>query len=195
MKRVVDIVDLRVDFATDAGSVKAVDGVDLTVDAGEVLAIVGESGSGKTVTAKAIIGLLPDSATTRGAIVLNGRDVVGLTGAALRATRGADAAMVFQEPSTALNPVFTVGWQIAEGLRAHGANNRAQARAKAIEMLRSVGIPEPEKRVDLPAPVLGRPAAARDDRDGAGARAGAHHRRRADHGARRDHPGGRSSSC
>ncbi len=148
MKRVVDIVDLRVDFATDAGSVKAVDGVDLTVDAGEVLAIVGESGSGKTVTAKAIIGLLPDSATTRGAIVLNGRDVVGLTGAALRATRGADAAMVFQEPSTALNPVFTVGWQIAEGLRAHGANNRAQARAKAIEMLRSVGIPEPEKRVD-----------------------------------------------
>ncbi|MFZ2964617.1 MAG: ABC transporter ATP-binding protein [Rhodoglobus sp.] len=148
MRRVVEIADLRIDFATDAGTVHAVEGVSLAVDAGEVLAIVGESGSGKTVTAKSIIGLLPESATTRGAIVLNDRDVVGLTGAALRATRGADAAMVFQEPSTALNPVFTVGWQIAEGLRAHGANNRGQARAKAIDMLRKVGIPDPEHRID-----------------------------------------------
>lgn len=148
MKRVVNIEDLRIDFSTDGGTVHAVDGVSLSVDAGEVLAIVGESGSGKTVTAKSIIGLLPESATTRGAIVLNDREVVGLTGAALRATRGADAAMVFQEPSTALNPVFTVGWQIAEGLRAHGANNRAEARAKAIDMLRKVGIPEPEKRIN-----------------------------------------------
>lgn len=148
MTRVVDINDLKIDFSTDGGTVHAVGGVSLSVDSGEVLAIVGESGSGKTVTAKSIIGLLPESATTRGAIVLNDREVVGLTGAALRATRGADAAMVFQEPSTALNPVFTVGWQIAEGLRAHGANSKREAREKAIDMLRKVGIPEPEKRVD-----------------------------------------------
>ena len=99
-----------------------------------MLAIVGESGSGKTVTAKSIIGLLPETALTRGVILLNGRDVVGLTGKKLRATRGADAAMVFQEPSTSLNPVYTVGWQIAEGLRSHGKYHpKKEARAKAIE--------------------------------------------------------------
>ena len=116
---------------------------------GEVLAIVGESGSGKTVTAKTIIGLLPETASPAGVILLNDRDVVGLTGAALRATRGADAAMVFQEPSTSLNPVYTVGWQIAEGLRAHETSSAARRRkAKAIEMLTRVGIPDPEQRVD-----------------------------------------------
>ena len=148
MTRVVDITDLRIDFATDAGTVHAVEGVTLSVDAGEVVAIVGESGSGKTVTAKSIIGLLPESATTRGAIVLNDRDVVGLSGSQLRRVRGADAAMVFQEPSTALNPVFTIGWQIAEGLRAHYGLSGKDAKAKAIDMLRKVGIPEPEARFD-----------------------------------------------
>ncbi|CAN5374059.1 ABC transporter ATP-binding protein [soil metagenome] len=148
MTRVVDIEHLEVTFATDGGNVVAVDDVTLSVDSGEVLAIVGESGSGKTVTAKTILGLLPETATTRGAIVLNGTNVIGLSPERLRSIRGVDVAMVFQEPSTALNPVFTVGWQIAEGLRAHGRLSRKAARAKAIDILGRVGIPEPEKRVD-----------------------------------------------
>ncbi|MEQ1734830.1 MAG: ABC transporter ATP-binding protein [Rhodoglobus sp.] len=148
MTRVVDIEGLEVSFATDGGTVVAVDDVSLSVEAGEVLAIVGESGSGKTVTAKSILGLLPENAVTRGAIVLNGTDVLSLTGERLRAIRGTDVAMVFQEPSTSLNPVYTVGWQIAEGLRAHGKLSKREARAKAIEILGKVGIPEPGKRVD-----------------------------------------------
>jgi peptide/nickel transport system ATP-binding protein len=148
MSRVVDIRNLEVTFATDGGDVAAVDNVSLSANSGEVVAIVGESGSGKSVTAKTIIGLLPETAVTRGAILLNGRDVIGLTGEQLRSTRGLDAAMVFQEPSTALNPVYTVGWQLAEGLRAHGKYTKRQARAKAIEYLTKVGIPDPEKRVD-----------------------------------------------
>ena len=148
MTRVVDITDLDITFATDGGSVSAVDGVSLSVESGEVLAIVGESGSGKTVTAKSIIGLLPETAVTTGAIVLNGRDVVGLTGEKLRSIRGTDAAMVFQEPSLALNPVFTVGWQIMEGLRAHKRMSKKDARAKAIDILERVGIPDPQHRVD-----------------------------------------------
>ncbi|AEG45563.1 ABC transporter ATP-binding protein [Isoptericola variabilis] len=146
------IDDLAVSFATDAGPVRAVDGVSLEVAPGEVLAIVGESGSGKTVTAKTILGLLPETATTSGAVLLSGRDgetdVVSVSGARLREVRGRDVAMVFQEPSTALNPVFTVGWQIAEGLRAHGTVSKRQARERAIEVLRTVGIPDPEHRVD-----------------------------------------------
>lgn len=151
---VVDIDDLSVSFATDAGTVAAVKGVSLSVAAGEVLAIVGESGSGKTVTARSILGLLPETATTRGAVLLTSKDgasthdVVTLTGARLGDVRGRDAAMVFQEPSTALNPVYPIGWQIAEGLRAHGKYSRAEAKAKAIDVLRRVGIPDPEHRVD-----------------------------------------------
>ncbi|WP_251152058.1 ABC transporter ATP-binding protein [Cellulosimicrobium sp. Marseille-Q4280] len=151
---VVAIRDLAVSFATDAGSVRAVDGVDLEVAPGEVLAIVGESGSGKTVTAKTILGLLPSTATARGAVVLSNKagtdehDVVTLDADRLRTVRGTDVAMVFQEPSAALNPVFTVGWQIAEGIRAHGKVGRREARRRAIDVLRRVGIPDPETRVD-----------------------------------------------
>ena len=145
---VLDIDKLKVTFATDGGDVVAVDDVSLYVGAGEVLAIVGESGSGKSVTAKTILGLLPSTAVTRGAVVLGENDVTQLTGKQLRAIRGVDVAMVFQEPSLALNPVYTVGWQIAEGLRAHGKHSRSEARAKAIEIMRKVGIPDPEKRVD-----------------------------------------------
>lgn len=154
MSTVVSIERLGVSFATDAGAVKAVDDVSLSVERGEVLAIVGESGSGKTVTAKTILGLLPETATTSGAVVLSNRagnaenDVVSLTGDRLRAIRGTDVAMVFQEPSTALNPVYTVGWQIMEGLLAHGKLSNKEARAKAIEILGKVGIPDPEHRVD-----------------------------------------------
>jgi peptide/nickel transport system ATP-binding protein len=144
----VEIRDLDVTFATDGGDVAAVRNVSLDVRAGEVLAIVGESGSGKTVTARTIIGLLPETAITTGAVILGDTNVVGLDAKGLRALRGPDAAMIFQEPSTALNPVYKVGWQLAEGLRAHGAYSKKKARAHAIEMLRRVGIPEPERRVD-----------------------------------------------
>jgi peptide/nickel transport system ATP-binding protein len=151
---VVDIENLSVSFATDAGTITAVHDVSLSVAAGEVLAVVGESGSGKTVTARSILGLLPETARTRGAVVLRSRDgaeqrdVVTLSPRQLGEVRGRDAAMVFQEPSTALNPVYPVGWQIAEGLRAHGGYSRKEARAQAIDVLRRVGIPDPEKRVD-----------------------------------------------
>ena len=150
---VLRIDSLGVSFATDAGDVKAVDGVSLELARGEVLAIVGESGSGKTVTARSILGLLPETATASGVVMLSSRDgtsehdVVTLRGGDLRAVRGRDAAMVFQEPSTALNPVFTVGWQIVEGLRAHGMPRRV-ARRRAIEILGAVGIPDPHERVD-----------------------------------------------
>ncbi|TPW76111.1 ABC transporter ATP-binding protein [Schumannella soli] len=144
----VDIRDLDVVFTTDGGDVHAVDHVSLQVQPGEVLAIVGESGSGKTVTARTILGLLPETATATGAVLLRGTDVVSASPALLQQLRGADAAMVFQEPSTALNPVYTVGWQIAEGLRAHAKLSKAAARTKAIDILRRVGIPEPEERVD-----------------------------------------------
>lgn len=144
----VDIRGLDVTFATDGGDVHAVRGVSLDVRPGEVLAIVGESGSGKTVTARTILGLLPETALTQGAVVLDGTEIIGLSREGLRRVRGTKAAMIFQEPSTALNPVFTVGWQLGEGLRAHGKYSKKQAKARAIEMLRRVGIPEPERRVN-----------------------------------------------
>lgn len=147
------IDDLRVTFATDGEPVSAINGISLEAHAGEVLAIVGESGSGKTVTANTLLGLLPETATLSGAVIVRGRDgdqtdIVHATRAQLREMRGRDAAMVFQEPSTALNPVYTVGWQIAEGLRAHEKLSKAEAKTKAVDILRRVGIPDPEKRVD-----------------------------------------------
>ena len=149
---VLDIQNLQVAFATDHGSVNAVQGVSLGVAPGEILAVVGESGSGKSVTARAVLQLLPSTAVLKGAIYLNGKDVLNLGADALRAARGHDAAMVFQEPSTALNPVYTVGWQIIEGLRAHTPKgekfDKKAARIRAIEILRKVGIPNPEERVD-----------------------------------------------
>ena len=155
MTDVLQIRNLDVSFATDAGAVKAVDQVSLSVAPGEVLAIVGESGSGKTVTAKTILGLLPETATRAGAILLRSRDgksendIVSVSKDELRRIRGADVSMVFQEPSTALNPVYTVGWQIAAGLKAHDPKlTRKAARALAVDILTKVGIPDPESRVD-----------------------------------------------
>nr|WP_167309737.1 ABC transporter ATP-binding protein [Terrimesophilobacter mesophilus] len=143
-----EIDDLNVTFATDGGDVRAVEGVSLSVRSGEVLAIVGESGSGKTVTAKTILGLLPETATTSGVVLIGNDNVIEIPHSRLREIRGTGAAMVFQEPSTALNPVYTVGWQIAEGLRAHGRYSKAEARAKAIDIMTRVGIPDAEHRVD-----------------------------------------------
>jgi len=144
----VDIRDLRVTFATDGGDVRAVDGVSLQVAKGEILAIVGESGSGKTVTAKAMLGLLPSTAVATGQLIVDGEDVIAADRRRLREIRGQKAAMVFQEPSTALNPVFTVGWQIMEGIRAHGRVSRKEARKRAIAMLEAVGIPDAANRID-----------------------------------------------
>jgi len=144
----VSIRDLGITFSTDGGDVDAVRGVDLDVRRGEVLAIVGESGSGKTVTARSILGLLPETATLRGTVLLDGENVVGIRPDELRDLRGPKAAMIFQEPSSALNPVFTVGWQLIEGLRAHERIGKKEAQARAVEMLRRVGIPDPAKRVN-----------------------------------------------
>ncbi|GAA5145408.1 ABC transporter ATP-binding protein [Microbacterium pseudoresistens] len=153
MTDVAEIQDLRIAFATDGEPVQAVNGISLRAHAGEVVAIVGESGSGKTVTANALLGLLPETATMSGAVVVRSReggetDVVHAGPAKLRAMRGRDAAMVFQEPSTALNPVYSVGWQIAEGLRAHGTISKKEARRRAVEILQRVGIPDAAQRVD-----------------------------------------------
>ena len=143
------IRELDVRFATDGGEVHAVDGVSLEVDPGEILAVVGESGSGKSVTARAVLGLLPETADASGAVLVSGNDVVGLSGARLRALRGEDVSMIFQEPSSALNPVFPIWWQIGEGLRAHRPKmRRREIRAEAVKALEAVGIPDAAERID-----------------------------------------------
>lgn len=152
MSNVVDIENLQVAFATDGGQIQAVEDVSLHVAEREILAVVGESGSGKSVTSKAILGMLPSTATLAGNVMLlSGSQVVDMTelrGPKLREVRGTAAAMVYQEPNAVLNPVFTVGWQIAEGLRAHGEISKKEARKVAIEYLELVGIPDPHERVD-----------------------------------------------
>ncbi|MCM1011178.1 MULTISPECIES: ABC transporter ATP-binding protein [unclassified Brevibacterium] len=146
---ILDVDHLDVTFSTDAGDVHAVKDLSLEVRPGEVLAIVGESGSGKTVTARSILGLLPETAQRSGAVVLSGSNVLSVAPEQLRQMRGSDVAMVFQEPSTALNPVFTVGWQIAEGLRAHHRRaSRSELRTKAIAAMEQVGIPDAAHRFD-----------------------------------------------
>ena len=146
---ILDVDGLDVTFSTDSGDVHAVKDVSLSVSPGEVLAIVGESGSGKTVTARSILGLLPETAQRSGAIVISGQNVLSVSADKLRAMRGRDVAMVFQEPSTALNPVFTVGWQIAEGLRAHDKKaSKADLKARVVKAMRQVGIPDAESRFD-----------------------------------------------
>ena len=143
------IRELDVRFATDGGEVHAVDGVSLEVAPGEILAVVGESGSGKSVTARAVLGLLPETADAAGAVLVSGNDVVGLSGARLRALRGEDVSMIFQEPSSALNPVFPIWWQIGEGLRAHRPKmRRREIRAEAVKALEAVGIPDAAERID-----------------------------------------------
>ncbi len=144
--------DLRVSFRTDAAPVQAVRGIGFDVAPGEVVAVVGESGSGKSVSSRAVLGLLPGTAEVSGSAVLSGdgnqTELIGLPQSDLRPLRGDRVSMVFQEPSTALNPVYTIGWQIIEGLKAHGDVSKSAARARAIELLELVGMPDPEQRVD-----------------------------------------------
>jgi len=124
----------------------AVDGVSYRVYAGQTLAVVGESGSGKTVSCRAVMGLLPASAEVTGSARFQGIQLIGLTDDQLRAHRGADVAMVFQDPSRSLNPTMRIGSQIAEAVRAHRPVSKAQARERAVELLRLVRMPLPERR-------------------------------------------------
>ena len=144
------IDDLRVEFATRRGKAMVLNGVSFEVHAGETLCVVGESGCGKSMTALAILGLVPQppGRVAGGAVRFQGEDLVHATPERLRAVRGNRISMIFQEPMTSLNPVYTVGEQIAESLRLHAQLDRKAAHARAIEMLRQVGIPAPERRVD-----------------------------------------------
>ncbi|MBS2548050.1 ABC transporter ATP-binding protein [Catenulispora sp. NL8] len=138
--------DLHVTFSSEAGDVRAVRGVSYDLHPGEVLGIVGESGSGKSVSAMAILGLLPDNARITGSIKLEGRELLGLGDKRMSKIRGKDIAMVFQDPLSALTPVFTVGDQIVEALTVHQKLSRDAARKRALELLDVVGIPDPERR-------------------------------------------------
>jgi oligopeptide/dipeptide ABC transporter ATP-binding protein len=144
-----DIQGLTTHFFTRAGVIKAIDNLNLRLQKGRVLGLVGESGCGKTVTALSILNLVPSPGKIiSGKILFEGQDLLALSALEMRKVRGARISMIFQEPMTALNPVFTVGNQIAEVLTAHQDVSKQQARDTAVELLRSVGIPSPEKRVD-----------------------------------------------
>ena len=151
MSRVLDVEDLRISFPDPAGGrFLAVDGVSFTLDRGETLALVGESGCGKSLTSLALLRLVPPPGRIESGsrIRLADADVMTLEGEALRRIRGRRIGMIFQDPMTSLNPVFTVGDQIAEGVRAHFRVSRGEARARSLRLLQEVGIPDPEARLD-----------------------------------------------
>ena len=144
-----EIKGLKTHFKTDDGWLHAVDGVDMTLDAGETLCVVGESGCGKSVTAKTVMKLIdmPPGKIVAGQVLWQGRDLVPLSPQEMQSIRAKEIAIIFQEPMTSLNPVFTVGEQIAESLRLHERLSRKDAMDRAVEMLRLVRIPTPERRV------------------------------------------------
>ena len=144
------IRDLRVEFDTRQGRVTALSGIDLTVEQGETLGVVGESGCGKSITALAVMGLVPQPPghITRGEIEFQGRDLLTLSERERRRVRGADVAMIFQEPMTSLNPVHTAGRQIAEAILLHEDVSKRDAYARAVELMATVGIAEPERRAE-----------------------------------------------
>ncbi len=150
MKPLLEVEDLRITFATGAGTSHPVDGVSFSIARGELLALVGESGCGKSLTSLALLRLVPPpgrilpSSTIR----LDGTDLLGLDATALRAVRGRRIGMIFQDPMTSLNPVFTVADQISESVRAHQKVSTSAARARALELLQEVGIPDPVARLD-----------------------------------------------
>jgi oligopeptide/dipeptide ABC transporter ATP-binding protein len=145
--RVLSVDDLHVSFTTEDGVVRAVDGVTFGLRSGEILAIVGESGSGKSVTAQTIMGLTRSpNARISGRIDYGGRDLVAATEEDLMSIRGQEIAMIFQDPMTSLNPVYRVGDQIVEAIRAHTDESKEQAREKVVELLDAVGIPDPIQR-------------------------------------------------
>jgi oligopeptide/dipeptide ABC transporter ATP-binding protein len=144
-----EVKDLRTSFFTDAGEVRAVDGVSFAVAPGKLMGLVGESGSGKTASVLSIMRLLPERARViGGAVLFEGRDLLSLSEPEMRAVRGAQIAMIFQEPMTSLNPVFTIGSQIGEAVRLHQHTSRRETLERTVEALRLVGIADPERRVN-----------------------------------------------
>jgi len=148
-ERLLDVRDLKVRFRTDDGVVHAVDGIDFTLDRGSVLGIVGESGSGKSVTAMTLLGLTrARNAEFDGSVLYKGTNLLALSEAQLRSYRGRELAMIFQDPMTALNPVRRIGDQIVEAIRIHEKISRRAARLQALDLLRQVGIPNADRRID-----------------------------------------------
>jgi oligopeptide/dipeptide ABC transporter ATP-binding protein len=148
-ERLIEVNDLKVQFATEDGLVRAVDGVNFTLDRGEVLGIVGESGSGKSVTSMTLLGLTRDKNTRfEGEVLYKGRDVLSMNEEELQQVRGNEMAMIFQDPMTSLNPVYTIGDQICEAIQVHESVDKQAATRRSVELLRQVGIPNPESRVD-----------------------------------------------
>jgi len=143
-----DVQDLSVQFVTREATVNAVSGASFSLRAGEVLCLLGESGSGKSVTLRALMRLLPKRARVAGRVRLAGQDVLSLQGRALQAFRGGEVSMVFQEPMTALDPVYTIGQHLTEMIRQHKGGSRAAARSRAIELLDMVKIPSAARRLD-----------------------------------------------
>ncbi|MED4750631.1 ABC transporter ATP-binding protein [Brevibacillus choshinensis] len=150
MEHLLDVRNLKVHFKTYGGEVQAVRGVTFHVDAGETLAVVGESGCGKSVTAQAIMGLIPcpPGRIVDGSVTFNGKEITRMSKAELLKLRGSEIGMIFQDPMTALNPTMKIGTQLTEGLVYHHGVPRVEARAKAVELLRQVGIPDAENRVE-----------------------------------------------
>ena len=143
-----EVNNLRTSFFTDAGEVKAVDGVSFTLDHGKVLGIVGESGSGKSVTAYSIMQILaPTGRIVGGSVKLDGQELVGADEKVMRSVRGNRISIIFQDPMTSLNPTYTVGHQLMEAILLHTKRNRREAKERALEMLRLVNVNEPEKRL------------------------------------------------
>jgi oligopeptide/dipeptide ABC transporter ATP-binding protein len=149
VKPLLEVKSLRTSFFTEAGEVRAVDGVSFSVAPGKLLGIVGESGSGKSASMLSIMRLLPESARiVSGEVIFEDQDLIKLSEPEMRHVRGARIAMIFQEPMTSLNPVFTIGSQIGEAVRLHQHTNRAETRNRTIEALRMVGIADPDRRID-----------------------------------------------
>jgi peptide/nickel transport system ATP-binding protein len=149
MTALLEVRDLRTHFQTEDGIVRAVDGVDFSVESGETVGIVGESGCGKSVTCLTIMGLNESRNTTSsGQVLFNGEEILGARASTLRALRGKEIAMIFQDPMTSLNPVHTVGRQLVETVLLHNDISKSQAKQRAVEALREVGIPRAEQRVD-----------------------------------------------
>ncbi|HEX8069107.1 MAG TPA: ABC transporter ATP-binding protein [Pyrinomonadaceae bacterium] len=149
MPHLLEVRNLQTQFFTRAGLVRAVDGVSFQLDRGELLSLVGESGCGKSVTALSLMRLVaPPGRVVGGEVLFEGRDLLKLSDAEMRAIRGDDIAMIFQDPMTSLNPVYTVGEQIAEALRLHRGLGRKAAREAAVEAMREVAIPDPARRAD-----------------------------------------------
>ncbi|MFC4557764.1 ABC transporter ATP-binding protein [Virgibacillus kekensis] len=147
MEHLLEVKNLVTQYRTAGGKVPAVRDISFTVDKGETLCIVGESGSGKSATSLSIMGLLPSNGEVSGSILLNGKEIVGKSEEQLQKIRGNDISMIFQEPMTALNPVFTIGFQLREPLMIHRKLSKKEATKKAIELLGKVGIPNPSEKM------------------------------------------------